>query len=143
MIMPDVSQGRDCHIFEATDASEIDAVTFRMNNPTMNWWFRSKGDIDPELSTKLIGRIVIGQIPNEISKAELQEFFEAIPLPVKNTHPQQSCVTWAANAIRALQRQGWAPDFDLPGFQDWALSYADERMRGVDSKEPKVVYYPC
>ncbi|KAJ4308457.1 hypothetical protein N0V84_012092 [Fusarium piperis] len=141
IIMPEDSHGRDCSAFDATDASEIDPVTFRLENPTMDWWFRVKENVDPALSTKLIGRIVIGQIPDEVSSAELRGFFEKIELPIKNRDPQQSCVTWALNAVQALQRQGWAWDFELDQFKDAALSYADERMKRENSSEPSIKYY--
>ncbi|KAI9162892.1 hypothetical protein HJFPF1_04487 [Paramyrothecium foliicola] len=72
----------------------------------MEWWFRAKGNGDPALSAKLIGRIVLGQMPDSMSVAQLHDFFEKVPLPVMNTDPQQSCVTWNANAISALQSQG-------------------------------------
>lgn len=141
IIMPEDSQGRNCHAFDATDASRIDPVTFRMDNPSMDWRFRVKENVDPALSIKLIGRIVIGQIPDGVSSDELRTFFERVELPVKNRDPQQSCVTWAMNAIRALQRQGWARDFDIDQFRDAALSYADERMKREDSSEPSIKYY--
>jgi hypothetical protein len=107
----------------------------------MDWWMRYKANVDPELSAKLIGRIVIGQIPDGISSADLQKVFATVPLPVKNTHPQQSCVTWAIDAIRTMQRQRWVPQIELNGFKDWALSYADERMKGSDAREPSIRYY--
>ncbi|KAM5355126.1 hypothetical protein ACJ41O_001772 [Fusarium nematophilum] len=142
MAMPEESQGQDCcYSFDATDTSEIDPVTFRMTNPTMDWWFRAKENVDPAVSDKLIGRIVIGELSDEVSNAELRDFFERIPLPVKNTDPQQSCVTWATDAIRALQRRGWVREFEIGQFKDWALSYADERMKGADSREPSVKDY--
>ncbi|KAL2675627.1 hypothetical protein Neosp_011817 [[Neocosmospora] mangrovei] len=140
IVMPEPSQGRDCYAYDATDASEIDPVTFRMNNPSMDWWFRVKENIDPTLSTKLIGRIVIGQVPDGVSSSDLRSIFEGVELPVKNRHPQQSCVTWALNAIRALQRQGWVWEFEIDPFKDMALSYADERMKGRDSSEPSLKY---
>ncbi|KAK9434690.1 hypothetical protein VB005_09472 [Metarhizium brunneum] len=141
MVMPENSHGRDCNAYEATDASEIDPVTFRMNNPHMNWWFRPKENIDPELSSKLIGRIVIGHIPEDVLNPELEEFFASIPLPAKNTNPQQSCVTWTVNVILALQRRNWAWSFDIEPFKDWALAYADDRMKVTSSTQPKVVTY--
>lgn len=131
-------------MFEATDASTIDPITFRMKNPTMDWWLRTKEDTDnddPALGAKLLGRIVIGKLPDGVSSADLRDFFERVPLPVRNMHPQQSCVTWAVGAIRDLQRRGWVEDFELDGFKDLALSYADDRMRGSDSSEPDVKYY--
>ncbi|KAK4133386.1 hypothetical protein BT67DRAFT_442832 [Trichocladium antarcticum] len=141
VLMPEVSQGRDCYVFEATDASAIDPVTIRLTNPTMDWWLRGKNNVDPTQSSKLLGCIVIGQTPSTLPYSELLDFFRRVPLPVRDRDPQQSCVTWAADAIRALQRQGWVREFELGRFQDWALSYADERMRGLDSREPKVTHY--
>ncbi|OAA43643.1 hypothetical protein NOR_04218 [Metarhizium rileyi] len=139
--MPQQSRGRDCISFEATDASTIEPVTFRVSNPTMDWWFRVREDIDPEKSSKLLGRIVIGQLPHGVSIAELRGLLERVPLPVKNTHPQQSCVTWAMDVIRTLQGEGWVWDFELDPFKDSALSYADERLKGSTSREQKVKYY--
>ncbi|KAF4453158.1 serine threonine kinase [Fusarium albosuccineum] len=141
MIVSEASQGQDCCSFDATDASEIDPVTFRMTNPTMDWWFRVKEDVDIGLCEKLIGRVVIGQVPDEVSSAEVRGLFARIPLPEKNTNPQQSCVSWTVDAIRALQSQGWAQSFRVDEFKDWALSYADERMKGSDSSEPSVKNY--
>ncbi|KAK3298629.1 uncharacterized protein B0H64DRAFT_79708 [Chaetomium fimeti] len=142
MIMPEASDGRDCHVYDATDATYIDPETFRMKNPTMDWWFRAKENIDPALSSKLLGSIVIGEVPDEeVTTDDLREFFYQIPLPVRNQDPQQSCVTWAVNAIRALQEQGWVWRFDIDQFKDWALAYADDRMRGEEAEQPKVIQY--
>ncbi|KJZ79717.1 hypothetical protein HIM_01186 [Hirsutella minnesotensis 3608] len=139
---PPVSQGKECLVYDATDACYIDPETFRMINPTMDWWFRDK-PVDPELSSKLLGRLVIGRIPDgaHVSSVELTAFFREIPLPIKNTHPQQSCVTWATDAIRKMQRQGWVPEFEVDQFKHSALSYADDRMKGLGSVEPKVKHY--
>ncbi|CAJ0538851.1 Ff.00g067590.m01.CDS01 [Fusarium sp. VM40] len=143
MVMPDVAQGDDevCHLFDATDTSAINPHTFRMNNPKMEWWYRSQIDINPRMNMKLLGRVVFGQIPDDISSAELDEFFHSIPLPVKNTYPQQSSVSWAIDAICAIQKQGWAPAFDLRKFKDFALAYGDERMRGSESEELDVKHF--
>ncbi|KAH6628252.1 hypothetical protein F5144DRAFT_622221 [Chaetomium tenue] len=142
MITPKVSQGQDCHIFDATDATEIDPVTFRMRNPTMDWWFRDQKDVDPALSPKLIGRITIGRVPDEVSSDEVWHVFKNVPLPVRNRDPQQSCVTWAVNAILALQALGWVREFEIDQFKDWALSYADMRMkRRPGSSEDEVTHY--
>lgn len=140
MVMPKNSQGNDCETYEATDATEIDPVTWRMVNPTMDWWLRAKATVDPALSDKLIGRIIVGVVPREVSHAALKKLFEGIPLPVKNTHPQQSCVSWAVDAILALQKKGWAWAFDMNQFQDWSLSYADERLKGQGPREAVVSY---
>ncbi|CRK18705.1 hypothetical protein BN1723_011669, partial [Verticillium longisporum] len=140
IVMPEQSQGRDCWTFEATDASEIDPVTFRMNNSTMDWWLRDKPNVDPELSSKLVGIVLLGQTPDGLSFPEMPGVMTGVPLPVKNMNPQQSCVTWAENAIRTLQSRGWIWGFDMNQFKDWAVGYADERMK-MDSSQPKFIQY--
>ncbi|KAH8178366.1 serine/threonine protein kinase [Sarocladium implicatum] len=128
-------------VFDATDASEIDPATFRLNNPSMEWWFRDQQTADPTLAAKLLGQLVIGQVPAEAQPDELRDFFEAIPLPVKDSNPQESCRTWVLDAIRALQKRGWAPAFDLQNFEDEAVAYADRRLEDTDSKEPSLKYF--
>jgi hypothetical protein len=143
MITPEVSNGQDCQCFDATDSSEVDANTFRMNNPSMDWWFRAQPSVNPVLSpAKLLGRLVIGRVPEDVSDAELQDLFRSVPLPVKNTHPQQSSVTWAVDAIRMLQSKGWVSrSFSIDRLKDAALSYADDRVTGASATQPEVKYY--
>ncbi|KAF4336052.1 serine threonine kinase [Fusarium beomiforme] len=138
VILPETQQEREHHAFSATDVVEINPVTFRMHNPTMSWWLRSEENINPGESSKPLGCIIIGEIPDDITFAQLDEFFNCISLPVKNTHPQQSCVTWIMAAIQALQRENWIPQFELDEFKDWAVSYADERMTDLNTE---IVYY--
>ena len=133
--------GPVCQTFEATDAAEIDPVTFRLNNPTMDWWFRHREAVDIEDSPQILGCIIVGQVPEAVTNGELRDVFGGITLPAKNTEPQQSCVTWAVEAVRDLQDRGWVEDFELDEFKDWALEYADERMREPDSNEPKLKRY--
>ena len=135
--MPKDSRGADCDAYDATDASYIDPVTFRMVNPTMDWMFRDRKGVDPELSSKLIGRIVIGVVgdENETPSVDLDELFSQVPMPVKNTHPQQSCVSWVVDAILSLQKNEVVPAFDIDEFKDQALHYADQRLGGDDPRK--------
>lgn len=107
----------------------------------MDWWFRVKPNVDLTLDSKLLGRIVIGAIPSEVSDVDLEQFFRQIPLPAKNTYPQQSCVTWVLDAVRALQEKVWASAFDIEEFRAWALEYADDMLREESVRED-VVHYP-
>jgi uncharacterized protein DUF6914 len=141
MVIPENHEGRDCWAFEATDATEIDPITFRMKNPTMSWWLRSQNQVNPDLSSKLIGLIMIGSIPDALTYDEMELLMTRLPMPVPNQHPQQSCVTWAGLAISTLQAQGWVKFFDVEQFKDWALGYGDDRVR-PDVVQPKIVSYP-
>lgn len=97
--------------------------------------------MEPESSAKLLGRLIIGQIPDTVSIDEIHGFLEKVTRPVKNTHPQQSCVTWVVNAIATMQKQGWVEEFSIDEFKDSALAFADERMKGPNSTEPSVKHY--
>lgn len=141
LITPKEGQGgRRSHAFEATDASEMDKVTFRLNNPTMDWWYKYRLNVNSEDSKKFLGQVVVGEIPEEVSGEELTAFFRQVPMPVKGTDPQQSCVTWTVSAIQAMQERGWAQDFDIEAFKEAALAYADDRIK-EDSVEPVIKYY--
>ncbi|KGQ05062.1 hypothetical protein BBAD15_g9709 [Beauveria bassiana D1-5] len=96
-------------------------------------------DIDP-----FLGQLIVGAVPDGDADAgsleELRAFFEEVPLPVKNTHPQQSCVTWAVAALGHMQTRGWVRPFGLPSFQDAALAYADARI-AEEATEPAIKEY--
>lgn len=142
LITPDEGQSEhDCDAYDATDTNIWDPVTFRMTNPTMDWHFRAKRGFDPEEEIKLIGQVVIGVLPTDVSRDELEDFFRGIPLPEKNRDPQQSCVTWLTNAIRALQKKEWIRSFDVDRFKDWALRCADEKHGSKNSSRMKVETY--
>ena len=128
-------------VFDATDASEINPVTFRLNNPSMEWWFRDQQTEDSTLAAKLLGHLVIGRVPEDVQPDDLHHFFSAISLPVKDSNPQESCRTWVLDAIVALQKRGWVPHFELEPFQDEAVEYADERLDDPDTKEPSTKYF--
>jgi hypothetical protein len=127
--MPPEGEAGERRVFDATDASNIDPVTFRLINPAMDWRFRVQQTEDPTLAPKLMGHLIIGEVPKGVSMDELKDFFGAVPLPVKDSNPQENCVTWVIKAIQALQKQGWVPDLDLEELKSSAVAYADERLR--------------
>jgi hypothetical protein len=135
LVLSHGSSGVVWDAYDATDKSEVDKVTWRMTNPEMNWFFRGLANVNPENSSKYLGCIVIGAVEDTISRSALESFFKEIPVPVKNTHPQQSCVTWVTDAIQALQTRGFAEAFDIGEFKDQALAYADRRLADVDPRK--------
>ncbi len=50
-------------------------------------------------------------------------------------------MTWSVGALEALQKQGWAREFDLEAFKDDALAYADDRIKSQGAAEPKFKCY--
>ena len=127
--------------YDATDRNEIDPRTFRMENPNLDWWFDAKeGIVDTSRGGRLIGRITIGVVPDGTSSCDVRKFLKEVPLPERNQTPQQSCVTWVGNAIRALHEIGWIDRFSVEIFMKGALSYGDDRMRDLESFS-NVTYY--
>lgn len=140
LIMPEESEG-GYDAYDATDRNEIDPTTFRMENPNLDWWFDAKqGVADSSRGGRLVGCIIIGAVPHEASSCDVRGFLEAVPLPKRNQTPQQSCVTWVGNAIRALQGTGWADSFAVETFMQWALSYGDDRMGCLEGFSDLVHY---
>ncbi|KAJ4151431.1 hypothetical protein LMH87_012132 [Akanthomyces muscarius] len=141
------SDAAPLYSFDATDASDIDPVTFRLRNPSMDWWLRAETRPTAP-NPKLLGQLVVGTLPDGDAWGEeggggferLKAIFEEVPLPEKNTHPQQSCVTWAVAAVGRMQTQGWVPAFDLQVLKDAALAYADARIK-EDATEPALKEY--
>ncbi|CAH0056352.1 unnamed protein product [Clonostachys solani] len=117
-----------CSAYDATDFSVIDPKTREDLNPNHDWLFRAQHDIDPSATGRLIGRIIVGKLPNHVSKSNLDTLLADVPLPAKDASPPQSCVTWALAALGALQNAGLAWSFDIKPFQDWALAYGDRCM---------------
>ena len=140
LIMPREGEA-EYDAYDATDRNEIDPRTFRMENPNLDWWFDAKeGIVDTSRGGRLVGCIIIGAVPDDTSSREVRAFLEEVPLPKRNQTPQQSCVTWVGNAIRALHEIGWVDDFAVEKFMKWALSYGDDRMRDLEGF-PDVLYY--
>src|SRR5204863_513885 len=101
---------------------------------------RSSGHVDPIRSGRLVGRVLIGKVPNHTTDAEIQATLAAVPLPVKNATPAQSCVTWLLAAIQALQNARIAREFNINQFIAWALTYADYWL--VNPKPDNFYDYP-
>jgi len=135
-----IKEGTVFDTYEATDRNEIDPITFRQRNPANEWFFDANQGVDPSRSGKLLGYVIIGAVPPSMSRDDIRVFLNEIPLPKRNQYPQESCVTWVANAIRAFHGEKCVDGFNVEKFLDWALSYADQRLRDPE-QTPESVFY--
>lgn len=117
-----------CSAYNATDNIVIDPETHEDLNPNLDWLFRTQHGIDPSARGQLIGRIIVGKLPNHVSTSDLDTLLAGVPLPSKDASPPQSCVTWTLAALGALQNAGLVWNFDIETFRDWALAYGDRCM---------------
>lgn len=135
-----ITPGCSYDAYDATDRNTIDPITFRQENPHGDWWFNIRPDVDPSSSGKFLGYIIIGTVPSAWARDDVRAFLEEVPLPKKNSNPQESCVTWVGDAIRKFRDAKCVDDFKVGKFLDWALMYADQRLWYPEETE-QVVYY--
>lgn len=109
LISPKVYKERECYTFDVSDAARPDPETRVDLNPNHEWVFRS----NPAVSGSLLCLIMIGKIPNDIDISEIRTRLQSIPVPQKNSIPEQNCVTWAMSAIQTLQSRGFAEQFEI------------------------------
>lgn len=126
--------------YDATDRNNIDPVTWRQENPTLDWWFNSVPGVNPDKSGRYLGHMFIGAVPSDKSRDDAKALLAQVPMPIRHQHPQQSCVTWVANAIRAFQEVHWVADLNVQDVLDWGLSYADQRLANP-GKTRRAVFY--
>ncbi|KAJ5747673.1 uncharacterized protein N7511_009369 [Penicillium nucicola] len=139
LLAPRRSRGANCHAFDVTDGSSPDPLVRKDNNPNFEWKFRVKKNVNPDHSGSLLLRIRIGKIRDSNSSGHafdnIDTLLRSIPLPVKDNDrstPSQNCVGWVQAAIRKLQMNGLAEDFDVDFFMANALAFVDRRLADVD-----------
>ncbi|CAG8151161.1 unnamed protein product [Penicillium salamii] len=140
LVSPKISKGPDCYVFDVSDGPLLDSVNRVNRNPEGNWRFRGNANIDPKEYGNLLGKVMIGKVPNEVTYAEIHGFLEAIPLPQKGVLPEQNCVTWTKAAICRLQENGLVEQFDLNRFMDESLAFADQRLQNTDTTPAHINY---
>ncbi|KAF3028981.1 hypothetical protein E8E15_009918 [Penicillium rubens] len=133
-------QGPDCYTFDVSDGVLLDPVRRVNLNPNGNWVFREKANINPQNSGHLLGRVMIGKVPNEVTYAQINGLLAAIPLPQKGALRVQNCVTWTKAAIWKLQENGLVEKFDVGQFMDDSLDFADKRIRSPESTPTSINY---
>lgn len=124
LIQPKNPKHHDSNALDVSDGIVVDPVAHRDLNPNLEWNFRAKADV----SGSLLGRVMIGKVPNKATNAEIEAMLREVPFPAKDT--AQNCVTWTMAAIQVLQNEGIAEDFNVDQFMTKALlGLADEWLR--------------
>ncbi|KAJ5473493.1 hypothetical protein N7475_003059 [Penicillium sp. IBT 31633x] len=140
IVAPKNSKGSNCYVFDVSDGIILDSVNRVNLNPDGDWHFRERANVHPERSGHLLGMVMIGKVPNEISYAQIRGILELIPLPRKDALPEQNCVSWTKAAISRLQENSLVEKFELDRFMDESLAFADQRLRSTESTSPRINY---
>ncbi|KAI0400001.1 hypothetical protein F4802DRAFT_620446 [Xylaria palmicola] len=97
-----------------------------INVPDSGGWEYSFRRIrDCTRSGSMLGRIMVGKLPNDVGPEVLNNVLIRIPLPSEDGHSGESCVTWTVSALKELQLLGWAENFRVKEFMDHGLYRAN------------------
>lgn len=99
LIQPKNPKGSDSTAYDISDAARPDPITRQDLNPNRDWHFRPKPGVNPVLSGRLLGKVMIGKVPNNLTDAGIEAILKEVPLPAKNAKPVQNCVTWILTAV--------------------------------------------
>lgn len=127
LIQPKNPKGLDSNAYDVSDGARPDPMARQDLNPSRDWHFRAKLGVSPILSGRLLGKVMVGKVPNNVTDANMEDLLRKVPLPIKNTG--QNCVTWTLATIQALQKGKLAEDFDVNEFMTKALGLADEWLQ--------------
>ncbi|KAH8158177.1 hypothetical protein CIB48_g10067 [Xylaria polymorpha] len=114
-----------------------------INNPDWcGWQYECISNADYTRSGSMLGRIMVGKLPNDVTLSLMADTLSTIPLPTENNHPPENCVNWIVATLQELQRRGWVDNFDIQRFMDYALRRANSWYRNSSWRERnmKVTY---
>jgi hypothetical protein len=124
----DIKQIKKSVSFDVTDGIKLDSVNRRNLNPSGDWYFRARNNVNPLDSGHFLGAIEVAKLPKNVTIEELHSFMSQLPLPEKNQDPEQNCVTWVYEALKALGRAGYVPEQDAQEVMNKAMALAREVM---------------
>ncbi|KAF2201432.1 hypothetical protein GQ43DRAFT_371498 [Delitschia confertaspora ATCC 74209] len=89
----------------------------------------------------MLGRLMIGKIPEDATSRDVIDLLSQIPLPGDPGSLIMNGIEWIKAAISELQRTGCAESFYVEGFVKEAYSSAKKWESSNRSKGPKKVNY--
>lgn len=115
-----------------------DSVAFSSVTNPFGWRFH----IDDHKTTPplMLGRIMIGKVPEGVGATDVGSVLKVVPLPSDPGSPIQDAVAWIKAAIEELQDASCAERFSIDAFMDDALGHAVS-WRKKGGKEVEKVNY--
>lgn len=92
------------------------------------WKYFYRGRADMRQSRAILGQVMIGKLPPEISSDDVDQMLSGIPIPEDNADPVQNCVSWLVHAIQELQQHNCGEQFDVNQFMNDALQLGDRKV---------------
>jgi hypothetical protein len=138
-VAPKASIGQEGHAYDVTNGVDPDPDARVDRNPNRDWFFRVT-TANLKTNGHLLGMVMIGEVPNNVSCSDIEARLKSVPLPQKGVVPEQNCVTWIMAAIQQLQQFGLAKPFDQGEFMANALKFADQRLESPDGTVDTISY---
>jgi hypothetical protein len=123
IIRPKRPQGHDSDCFDIRHTGS-EPVRRNQPKPKGHWQFRAITQYEPSKDHRLLGQLMIGKIPHEVSYIEIMELLKSIDHPRKDAEHHENGINWIRTAIRHLQMTGIGEEFDVDEFLDHARDRA-------------------
>jgi hypothetical protein len=140
IISPKAARGRRSHAFDISDGVRLDPDNRIDLNSDRQWFFRAAHLVDPELSSHLLVRVMIGKLPHKVTIDHVESILASVPVPSKAVRPLENCVTWIKAAVTTLRTAGLVEDFNIEHIMDSSLGLAEDRMKNP-AATPRIVNY--
>lgn len=75
-------------------------------------------------SGRLIGRVMIGKIPPQVTESQIENILDGVALP--NKELEERCRHWVWRALYVLQANSVIAHFDIEKLRIWLLGYANQ-----------------
>lgn len=115
-----------------------DSITFSSVTNPFGWRFRI--DEHKSLPPRMLGRVMIGKLSEEMTNADIMEVLKMVPLPSDPHSPVQGVVDWVKAAIAELQEVGAAERFSIDTLIGDALVYTAQWLAKPGKEAGKVNY---
>ncbi|OJD21612.1 hypothetical protein ACJ73_07050 [Blastomyces percursus] len=126
LLAPKKSNGRDNMAYDVSDGVRLDSETGQDLNLERDWFFRIKNNVNPLDSGRLIGRVMIGKVPPQMTENDLEIILKDVALPDKELGERCRHWVWNAHIHSTLQSASVIPNFEIEKFKVWILDYANQ-----------------
>lgn len=124
IITPKDHSGSDCYAYSVTNGPIQKGKGHIIDgNRERIWQFREE-QINPDISSLLVGMIMIGKVPSQVTRDDIKKNISPPTIQVPDKLWENG-TTWIKEAIAKLQESGLAEEFYIQQFMDDALAFAD------------------
>ncbi|KAG8630592.1 hypothetical protein KVT40_002211 [Elsinoe batatas] len=139
LVIPKARAGPQDWVFEVTNGVKLSQGSDRRDlNPTRDWWYRSRSDVDKDRSSHLLSMTMIGKLHSNTSFADIDALLSRLSVPHKDAVPEENCVSWTRAAIETLIQNNCADQIGVVDIMDRSVSLADKVLERLEDAQTLV-----